>query len=69
MYHPGDMVYYLGCSPDQIAWGSNDDPTDVLQQGYVYGIEKVEVHSSHTKLKLVAKQGWFNSVCFERYPV
>jgi len=69
MFNTGDMVSYLGCNPEQIAWGNNDDPTDVLQQGYVYGIEKVEVHSSHTKLKLVAKEGWYNSVCFERYPV
>jgi hypothetical protein len=69
MFNSGDLVSYLGCDPDQINWGSNDDPTNVLIQGDVYYVEHVEVHSWHTKLKLRNVKGKFNSVCFERYPV
>ena len=69
IFKPGDTVYYLGCNPEQIAWGSNDNPEGVLVQGYVYGVENVKVHSQHTKIKLVSKPGWYNSVCFELYPI
>ena len=33
--------------------------------GQEYLIEKVDVHSQHTKIKLYNKIGWFNSVCFK----
>jgi hypothetical protein len=69
MFNPGDTVYFLGCSPEQIAWGSNDDPNKVLTQGYVYGVERVEVHTQHTKIKIVGHPGMYNSACFERYPI
>jgi hypothetical protein len=65
----GDLVSYLGCSPEQIKWGNCDDPNGILIQGDTYYVEHVEVHSYHTKLKLRGVRGKFNSVCFERYPV
>jgi hypothetical protein len=69
MFKVGDLVSYLGCSADQIAWGSNDNPNGVLIQGDVYYVEHVNVHSQHTKIELRGVKGKFNSVCFERYPV
>jgi len=60
-----DIVEYIGCSKEQIRWGNNDDPTLFLVVGKEYIIEKVDVHSQHTKIKLYNKVGWFNSVCFK----
>lgn len=60
-----DVVEYLGCSQEQINWGNNDDPRSFLIVGKEYIIEKVDVHSQHTKVKLYNKMGWFNSVCFQ----
>jgi len=60
-----DIVEYIGCSQEQINWGNNDDPRSFLIIGKEYTIEKVDVHSQHTKIKLYNKMGWFNSVCFE----
>jgi hypothetical protein len=60
-----DTVEYIGCSIEQINWGNNDDPRSSLIIGKEYIIEKVDVHSQHTKIKLYNKMGWFNSVCFK----
>ena len=60
-----NVVEYTGCSQEQIRWGNNDDPTLSLVVGKEYTIEKVDVRSQHTKIKLYNKVGWFNSVCFE----
>jgi len=60
-----DIVEYIGCSEEQIKWGNNDDPTLCLIIGKEYTVEKVDVHSQHTKIKLYNKVGWFNSVCFK----
>ena len=65
MMKKNDIVEYLGCSEEQIRWGNNDDPRSFLIVGKEYTIEKVDVHSQHTKVKLYNKMGWFNSVCFE----
>jgi hypothetical protein len=62
----GDIVQYTGCTKEQIRWGNNDDPRSLLIVGKEYAIEKVEVHSQHTKVKLRHKMGMFNSVCFKR---
>lgn len=62
----GDKVIYTGSSDAQVRWGSNDDPTKVLIAGDTYQIEKVEVHSWHTKLHLRGIKGKFNSVSFEK---
>ena len=61
--HVGDAVEFLGCSKEQINWGNNDDPY-MLEKGKCYIVEEVEVHRSHTKLKLQGIEGMFNSVCF-----
>ena len=60
-----DVVEYIGCSEEQIKWGSNDDPRSFLILGKEYTIEKVFVQSKHTKIKLYHKMGLFNSVCFK----
>lgn len=61
----GDKVVFLGCSREQINWGSNDDPNPILFVGDKYCIEKVEIHSQHTKIER-GITGKFNSVCFEK---
>ena len=60
-----DVVEYIGCSQEQINWGNNDDPRSFLIIGKEYIVEKMDVHSQHTKIKLYNKMGWFNSVCFK----
>ena len=65
-FRAGETVRFIGCSPEQIAWGNNDDPTGILIVGDKYYVEKVEVHSYHTKLTLRGISGRFNSVCFEK---
>ena len=60
-----DVVEYIGCSIEQIKWGNNDDPRSFLIVGKEYIIEKVFVHSQHTKIKLYNKMGLFNSLCFK----
>lgn len=68
-FRAGDYVSYLGCNPEQVNWGNNDDPNGILIQGDVYYVEHVEVHSQHTKVELRGVLGKkFNSVCFEKYP-
>ena len=58
-------VVFKESSQSQVMWGGNSDPTDVLIVGQTYEVEDEEVHSWHTKLKLVGVDGWFNSVSFE----
>lgn len=58
-------VKFIGCSEDQIRWGSNDDPNNILKIGEIYELDKKEVHSWHTKYYLKGVKGKFNSVCFE----
>ena len=61
----GDTVKYTGATDQQVRWGSNDDPRKVLTVGQTYEVEKVEVHTWHTKVYLVGIEGRFNSVSFE----
>ena len=65
-FKAGDQVKYIGCTEDQMNWGSNDDPNKFLIEGYTYYIEKVEVHSWHTKLTLRNISAKFNSVSFNK---
>lgn len=62
----GDKVVYKGTTDAQVNWGSNTDPRGILMEGDTYFIEKVDVHSSHTKLHLRGINGKFNSVSFEK---
>ena len=61
-----DRVQYIGCSPEQINWGNNDDPSGLLEEGYVYHVSHVDIRSSHTKIMLKGIPGKFNSVCFQK---
>lgn len=65
-FKSGDRVIYIGSNDSQVRWGSNDDPRNVLIEGDIYQIEKVEIHSSHTKIFLRGVQGKFNSVSFKK---
>ena len=57
-------LIYTGCTIEQVRWGNNDDPREVLEEGKVYLLEQKEQHSWHTKYKLQGIDGWYNSVCF-----
>lgn len=61
---PGQRVRYTGATKEQAQWGGCDDPR-FLTEGAVYTVEATDVHSCHTKVKLLHRLGWFNSVCFE----
>ena len=65
MFEKGDEVKFIGCTTEQINFGSCDDPRDLLQIGGKYTVEDVDVHDWHTKIKLKGINGQFNSVCFE----
>ncbi len=61
----GEKVRFEESTPEQVKWGSNDDPKKFLKRGEVYTIEKLEVHSQHTKVILQECLGKkFNSVSF-----
>lgn len=62
----GDYVKFIGCTREQVNWGNNTDPEELLVPGGVYFVEEMIVKSSHTKLILRGVNGKFNSVCFER---
>jgi len=62
----GDYVKFAGCTKEQISWGNNTDPNDLLVPGGIYYVQQLIVKSSHTKLILRGVEGKFNSVCFER---
>ena len=65
-FKKGDRVIYLGTFDEQVNLGSNDDPREILIEGDIYQIEKVEVHSWHTKISLRGVNGKFNSVSFNK---
>lgn len=65
-FKAGDSVVYIGCIDEQVRWGNNNDPRGILMENQTYYVEKVEVHSQHTKLTLRGVSGRFNSVCFEK---
>lgn len=62
----GDEVIYIGTTDEQVNWGRNDDPRGILFEGDRCYVEKVEVHSQHTKLTLQGIYGKFNSVSFKK---
>jgi hypothetical protein len=62
----GDEVKYLGSVEEQVRWRSNDNPKGLLFEGDIYYVERVEIHSWHTKLYLRGVYGKFNSSCFEK---
>ena len=56
---------YVGATIDQIRWGSNDDPRIVFEKGEILEVEWSEMHSWHTKVKIVGMPGIYNSVSFK----
>ena len=66
-YEVGDIVVYRGATEEQVNWGSNDDPRNVLIEGQSYQITDVEIHSWHTKLTLLQITGKFNSAHFVKH--
>ena len=63
---PGNKVKYIGSSDAQVRWGCNDDPTGFLTECIEYVVDKVEVHSFHTKVILKEfPDKKFNSCSFE----
>ena len=58
-------MIYTGCTIEQVRWGNNDDPREVLEKGKSYQIEHIRHHKWHTKYKLQGIDGWYNSVCFK----
>jgi hypothetical protein len=65
-FKAGDKVKYSGSTESQVRWGSNDNPVGILIEGDIYYVERVEIHTWHTKLYLRGIYGKFNSVCFEK---
>jgi len=65
-FKSGDKAKYTGSIEEQVRWGNNDNPAGVLIEGNVYYVERVEIHTWHTKLYLRGVYGKFNSVCFEK---
>jgi hypothetical protein len=58
-------VIYTGATKEQVSWGGNDDPRELLVVGKTYETEEINVRSSHTKVKIKGVDGWFNSVSFD----
>lgn len=60
-------VVYTGCSSEQVKWGSNDNPNNILIIGKEYTVKSIDIHSWHTKIELKEFPGkFFNNVCFKR---
>jgi hypothetical protein len=64
----GDTVRYVPSKHDEdiAGFGNNKNPVGILNPEHHYVVEKVEVHSWHTKLWLEGVGGPFNSVHFEK---
>ena len=60
----GDKVRYTNVTDHQVAWGSNDDPRELLYLNHDYTISRVDVRSWHTKVRLEDVRGTFNSTHF-----
>ena len=58
-------VIYTGASDEQVNWGGNTDPRNILDEGKEYKVEFKDVHSWHTKIKLEGIDGLFNDASFK----
>lgn len=61
----GDKVVYIGSTDSQVNWGASDDPRGKLARGNQYVVDETEIHTWHTKVRLVGIEGRFPSVSFE----
>lgn len=51
---------------EHVVWAGTDDPAGVLEVGEVYELQRVEIHSYHTKLFLSGNpEKGFSSTSFE----
>jgi len=62
---PGTKVVFIGCSNDQLRWGSHTGRPELLNVGGAYTVKRTEVHSSYTKVFLEETEGSFPSVSFD----
>lgn len=63
----GDKVKLMDSDIEKQRWGGNHLPSDYLEIGEIYTIDKVEVFSFHTKIYLKEAPGKkFNSTHFEK---
>ncbi len=62
----GTKVKFTTASDEQVNWGGNDDPRELLKTEEIYKVDKIETHSWHTKIYLRGFPGKkFNSVSFK----
>ena len=64
----GDIVEFIGSSPQQIQWSSTD-PSSHLIIGRRYVVKEVFIHRWYTKITLYHKSGTFNSVHFKKIKI
>ena len=58
---------YLGNATNaQIRWGNHNDPRNLLEKNNMYDVDKIEIHSWHTKVFLKGYSGSFNSIWFTK---
>jgi len=58
-------VKYVDDNNDAVKYFGGSDPSDHLELGKVYEVERESVHSWHTRVYLKGYSGeWFNSVHF-----
>ena len=62
----GDQVRFLGCTPEQVRWGNNDDPQLKLIKGNTYLVETIEYVSEHPRISLIGVKGHFHMSMFEK---
>lgn len=60
-----ELARFTGCTQEQHSWCNYTGDYKRLIVGKIYEVERVEVHSWHTKVFLVGIKGSFNSVCFD----
>lgn len=58
-----EKVIFTGSCAEQVRWGGNDDPEGHLVVGQAYDVEKVEVHTWHTKYWINGRK--YNSASFK----
>lgn len=62
----GTKIIYQDATDEQVRWGDGDDPRIHLVFNEVYTIEKIIIHSWHTKIYLKEIPGKkFNSLFFK----
>lgn len=60
------QVRLIKSTDDQVRWGGNNDPYKAgMQDGVIYDVIDIEIHSLHTKIRLHGYEGQFNSASFE----